>query len=284
MAASLNPYISKFDEVFSAEQSSQYKMTIQFALDGLSFAILDTESQRLIALEYYQSDLLTDSNELFHLLEKALESKGINNKVFHSVTCIIDERTNLLVPEILHDNEANEKWLNFSFHLPDGYTQASERLEALKAYNAYAYPAALHNKIIGKWKNAHITHSSSVFINSVVNLAESNASVFVNFRNRDFDMLIQKEGRLQFFNNFKFNTKDDCVYFLLFSMEQNGLSGHNTPVYFSGLIRPASEIIDLCGRYVKDIKFVEDPCVLKVSEALEEVPFQYYFIHYQALR
>ena len=284
MAASLNPYISKFDEAFGAEQSSQYKMTIQFALDGLSFALLDTESQRLIALEYYQSDLLTDSNELFHLLEKALESRGINNKVFHSVTCIIDERTNLFVPESLYDSKANEKFLNFSFHLPEGYTQESERLEAIKAYNVFAYPAALRDKIMGKWKNARITHSSSVFVNSVVNPAESKASVFVNFRNRDFDMLIQKEGRLQFFNNFKFNTRDDCAYFLLFSMEQNGLSGQDTPVCFSGLIRPASEIIGLCGRYVKDIRFVEDPHVLKVSEAMEEVPFQYYFIHYQALR
>ena len=100
-------------------------------------------------------------------------------------------------------------------------------------------------------------------------------------RIRDFDMVIKKEGKLLFFNNFKFNTKDDFAYFMLFAMEQYGLSGHDTPVCFSGLIRPASEIIDLCGRYVKDLNFVEDQHKLSVSKALKAVPFQYYYIHYQ---
>ena len=67
-------------------------------------------------------------------------------------------------------------------------------------------------------------------------------------------------------------------------MEQNGFSGHDITVTFSGLIRPASEIIDLCGRYVKDIRFIADPHVLEISKALDEVPFQYYHIHYQTLR
>jgi hypothetical protein len=35
---------------------------------------------------------------------------------------------------------------------------------------------------------------------------------------------------------------------------------------------------------VRDIRFVEDPHTLHVSKALDEVPFQYYYIHYQALR
>ena len=108
--------------------------------------------------------------------------------------------------------------------------------------------------------------------------------MFANVRNYDFDMVILKEGKLLFFNNFKFKTKEDFVYFLLFAMEQNGVSGQDTPVIFSGLIRPASDIIDLCGRYVKNLRFVEDPHAFQVSKPFEKVPFQYYFILYQALR
>ena len=67
-------------------------------------------------------------------------------------------------------------------------------------------------------------------------------------------------------------------------MEQNGCSGQDTPVCFSGLIRPASDIIDLCGRYVKDIRFVADPHRLTVSKALNEVPYQYYYTIYQTLQ
>ena len=283
MTASLNPYISQLGEEFDAEKSSQYKMTIQCALGGLSFALLDTATQKLIALECYQSDLLADSDDLYRTLERALESKGLNNKTFQSVTCIIDNRYCTLVPESLFNKDNQASYLDFGFQIPEGYSIVSERLESTQCHNVFAYLKALPDKVLSKWGNASIIHSSSVFINSMMQNAENNG-VYVNVRNRDFDMLIKKDGKLLFFNNFRFNTKEDFAYFLLFAMEQNGVSGQEMPVSFSGLIRPASDIIDLCGRYVKDLRFMEDPHIFQLSKPLDKVPFQYYFILYQSLR
>ena len=279
----MNPYICQYGEEFDAEKSSHYRMTIQCSLGGLSFALLDAETQTLVALECYQSDLLADSNDLFRTLERALEDKGLNNKSFASVTFITDNRYCSLIPEPLFNEADQAKYLDFSFQIPDAYSIASERLASAQCFNVYALPTALKDKVTGKWPNTHFTHTSSIFVDSILKNEDGNG-VFVNVRNRDFDMLVKKEGKLQFFNNFKFNTKEDFAYFLLFAMEQNNLSGQDTLVRFSGLIRPASDIIDLCGRYVRDIRFVEDPHALQVSKALDEVPFQYYYIHYQALR
>ena len=279
----MNPYICQYGEEFDAEKSSHYRMTIQCSLGGLSFALLDAETQTLVALECYQSDLLADSNDLFRTLERALEDKGLNNKSFASVTFITDNRYCSLIPEPLFNEADQAKYLDFAFQIPDTYSIVSERLASAQCFNVYALPTALKDKVTGKWPNTHFTHTSSIFIDSILKKEDGNG-IFVNVRNRDFDMLVKKEGKLQFFNNFKFNAKEDFAYFLLFAMEQNNLSGQDTLVRFSGLIRPASDIIDLCGRYVRDIRFVEDPHTLQVSKALDEVPFQYYYIHYQALR
>ena len=281
MTASLNPYISQFSEAFDAEKSSQYRMAIQCALGGLSFALLDTKTQTLVGLEFYQSDLLTDSDDLFRTLERALESKGLNNKAFQKVTCIIDNRICTLVPEPLF-NEANQaKYLDFGFQLPENHTVVSESLASAHCQIVYAFPKALQDKVSAKWKDVKITHSSRVLIDSMLK-NDIETGVFVQVRNRDFDMMIKKDGKLFFFNNFKFNTKEDFAYFLLYAMEQNGCSGQDTPVCFSGLIRPASDIIDLCGRYVKDIRFVENP--QQTSKVSEVVPYQYYFTLYQTLK
>ena len=283
MTASLNPYICQYDEEFDAEKSSHYRMTIQCSLGGLSFALLDAKTQTLVALECYQSDLLADSNDLFRTLERALEDKNLNNKDFQSVTFIVDNRYCSLVPQPLFNEADQAKYLDFAFQIPEGYTIASEPIASAQCHIVHAFLKTMQDKVLNKWTDARITHSSSVFIDNVMKDEDDNG-VFVNVRNRDFDMLVKKEGKLHFFNNFKFNTKEDFAYFLLFAMEQNGVSGQDTPVVFSGLIRPASDIIDLCGRYVRDIRFVEDPHTLHVSKALDEVPFQYYYIHYQALR
>ncbi len=281
MTASLNPYISRFGEEFDAGKSSQYRMAIQCSLGGLSFALLDTTNQTIIALECFQSDILADSNDLFRTLERALEGKGLNNKSFLSVSCLIENRHCVLVPDALFDEADLSKYLDFTTQIPESHTIVSEHLESAQCHNVYALMKTWQHKVLNKWENTSIRHSSSVLINSMMQDKDNNG-IFINVRNRNFDILIKKEGKLLFFNNFKFNTKEDFAYFMLFSMEQYGFSGQETPVCFSGLIRPASDVIGLCGRYLRNIRFVEDTHTLQVSKALDEVPFQYYFIHYQS--
>lgn len=281
MATSLNPYLSKFSTDFDVEKATQYRLTIQFSLGGLSFALFDTKNIQLVGLECYQSDLLSNSNDVFRTLERALDAKGLNNKTFHSVTCIVDERTTLLVPEALYNPSNNESLLHFNFNLPTDYSILSEKIIALQTVNLYGLPTALLNKIKSKWPEAIVTHSTAVMLDSLKTTEKP--IVYVNVRNRDFDMAIVKD-KLLFFNNFKFNTIDDFAYFLLFAMEQYGLSGQNSPIVFSGLILPSSDIVSLCARYVKDVRFVEKPNELKVGEAMAKVPYQYYHIQYQSLR
>ena len=278
----MNPYISQFAEEFDAEKSQQYRMTIQFSLGGLSYALLDTGTKTLIALECFHSDLLADSYDLFRTLERSLESKGLNTRAFQSVTCLVDNRICTLVPEPLFNEADQAKHLDFAFQLPEGHIIVSEPVPSAQCHFVFAFPKSLKDMASAKWKEVRLTHASRVFIEDMMNNA-TETCVRVQVRNRDFDMAIKKDGKLYFFNNFRFNTKEDFAYFLLFAMEQNGISGQDTPVCFSGLIRPASEIIDLCGRYVSDIRFVEDTHTLRVSKALEEVPFPYFFIHYQGL-
>lgn len=280
MSASLNPYIASFDADFNVEQSNNLRLTIQLALGGLSFALFDGTNNRLIGIESYQSDLLNSSDDLIRTLEKALDAKGLNHKKFQTVSCVIDERVNTLIPKALYNSDDNDKYLNFSFNQPKDWGIAVDMLEKHEAVNIFAFPNALQTKIKAKWPEATFCHSSSVFLESLP--TSTNSKVWVNVRNRDFDMAIMKD-KLLFFNNFKFNTKDDFAYFLLFAMEQNGLSGDDTPVCVSGLILPSSDIINLCGRYIRDIQFVKRPEELQIGETLKEVPYHYYHIHYQIL-
>lgn len=256
-----------------------YRLTIQFSLGGLSFVLFDTGAKRVADMELHQSDSLSNSDELFRVLEKDLGSRDLAS--LQSVTCLIDGRTHTLVPKELYHPEATEKFLDFSFDIPNGYFTATDPIDSLNAYNLYGFPKSLRDRILYKWPQAEIIHSTSVFLK---NLPQSPAPVVhVNVRNRDFDMAIMKD-KLLFFNNFKFQTKVDFCYYLLFAMQQHELSGLQTTVKFSGLIQPSSEIIDLCKRYLRDIRFVSKPDSFNVKETLCEVPFHYYYNHYLILK
>ena len=258
-----------------------YRLTIQFSLGGLSFVLFDTTAKRIADIELHQSDSLNSSDELFRVLEKDLKARDLTNFAFQSVTCLIDGRTNTLVPEAFYQPNNSRQMLEFNFSIPNNDVIGTDALPSLQAYNLYGYPEPLHQRILSKWPEAEILHSTSVFLKS---LPQSEVpTVYINVRNRDFDMAIMKD-QLLFFNNFKFQTKVDFSYYLLFALQQHELSGLNTTVVFSGLIQPSSEIIDLCRRYLKDIRFVTRPTEFKVKEQLGDVPFQYYYNHYQTLK
>lgn len=258
-----------------------YRLTIQFALGGLSFALFEADTLTLADMELHQSDSLDGSEELFLLLEKDLGTRDLNDVTFQSVTCLIDGRTHTLVPESLYDAADSDRLLGFGFDVPDSFVTGSDYLDTLRAHNLYGYPASLRDRILTKWPEADIKHSSTAFLKSLTK--SETPTVHVNVRNRDFDMAIMQD-QLLFFNNFKFQTKADFTYYLLFAMQQHGLSGLDTTVNFTGLIQPSSEIIDLCHRYLKDIRFVARPQDLKLKETLRDVPFQYYHNHYQILK
>lgn len=258
-----------------------YRLTIQFSLGGLSFVVFDTATRTVADMELHQSDNLNSSEELIRTLEKDLRSRDLSNGNCLSVNCLIDGRTNALVPEEIYQPDDATKFLSFGHTLPGGHIVANDSIPDLQAFNVYAYPETLRNLIVEKWPNAQICHTTTVFLKGLPK--SEDPVVHINVRNRDFDMAIMKD-RLLFFNNFKFQTKVDFSYYLLYAMQQHELSGLDTTVVFSGLIQPSSEIIDLCRRYLKDIMFVSKPGDFNVKELFSEVPFQYYYNHYQILK
>ena len=285
MTTSLPPYITKFDKGFDVEKSQDYRLTIQCALDGLSFAFLDTTTNTIVGVEFYRFDQSKGDEDPFYSIRRILDSQEWSNREFHSVIWIVEDRINTLVPVSLFDESKTSQYLDFGFQLSSGSKILTDTVEKADCVDVYVMPQMLYSKLTEKWPKVTFVHASTLFLNGLLGHDDpARFGVYVCVRNRNFDLVVKKDGKLQFFNNFKFNTKDDFLYFLLFALEQCGLSGSDAIVMFSGLILPASEIVSLCSRYVKDVRFIGNDQTVKVSEALSELPFHYYFTHYQALK
>ena len=81
------------------------------------------------------------------------------------------------------------------------------------------------------------------------------ARIYLNVKNQCFEMIVLKEAKLLFYNYFRFKTKEDFLYFVLFSMEQLHLDAEITPVYFMGMIEKDSQVVELVTRYIRDVRF-----------------------------
>ena len=265
-------------------KSLSYNITIQCALDGFCFVVHDLEENRIIDLELYQTSENGDEHVIMENLEKLLFRNGLYGKTFRSVHFIASNRFNTIVPKELFDEQQSESYIRFNHDLPLNVRFFHEALNTLDSVNVFAMPESLVQRVRKLWGNVTFTHQSSVFLNAILKEpVDDPVNAFVNVNSRSFDLAIVKDGNLLFFNSFKFNTKDDFIYFLMFALEQQQLAGQDVPVYFTGLISGNSEIIKLCERYIKRIRFIRPDGSVNVDMSLSGTPFHYYYIPYKSI-
>ena len=267
-------------------KSLSYNITIQCSLDGFCFVVHDQEERKIVDVELYQTSETEDESVVMEALEKTIYKKDLYGHPLHSVRYIVGNRYSTLVPEEVFDETQAETYLRFSHNLPQEAVILHEAVTELKSVNVFAVSKQQVERLRKLWPEVAITHQSSIFLRSVLKEArkEQTTCTFVNVSSRFFEVaVVDNEQKLRFFNSFKFKTKDDFVYFLLFALEQQGLAEKDHPVYFTGLITNRSEIIQLCERYIRRIRFIRPDGSIDVDMSLNDTPFQYYYIPYKSM-
>lgn len=265
-------------------KSLSYDITIQCALDGFCFALHDADEQQIVDLELYQTSGADEGNVITEAIEKAVFKRGLYQKPLRSARYIVDNSFSTLVPQALFDAQKKESYFLFNHEIRFGYTLRHEVLPQLNAVNVFAVPVRQEQQLSKFWDNLQTTHRSSLFLNAVIDEDphDNPVNAFVNVNSRSFDLAVIRDHRLVFYNNFKFNTKDDFAFFLLSALQQQAVD-NDLPVCFSGLVSSNSEIIRLCERYVKRLRFVRPDGRIKVDMSLNDTPFHYYYIPYKSL-
>lgn len=260
-----------------------YNITIQCALDGFCFLLHDQEVNRIVDLELYQTSETDNGSTIAEAIGKSLFRRDLYQKPLRSARFIVDNRLCTLVPQDLFDEQQQESYFLFNHEPRQGYTLRHETIPSLQAVNVYAVPTQQEQQLSKLWDNMQTLHRSSIFLHSVLlEAADSPVNAHVHVNNRSFDLAIVKDQHLAFFNNFSFSTKDDFAFFLLSALKQQQLDA-DVPVLFSGLISSNSEILQLCQRYLKQIRFVQPDGRIEIDRKLNDTPYHYYYIPYQSL-
>ena len=283
MTSYLHPYISKTDNSFSNEYLNHYIITIQYSLDGFCFVIYCIDNQKFISLEHYT---LNDNNADFEsILTEFLSLKNWNLSDFSKVIILFDNRLNTFIPASLFNSSCKDDYMKF-LNMPCDNMVLSDYLPNTEAFNIYTVQNNISDKIKNLPANTKTYHASSILIESLIKdyLGHTpEARLFINVKNNYFELAALKNSILLFHNNFAFKTKEDFLYFLLFTIEQLHLDAETVPTYFMGLVNDKSKIIELCSRYIRDIRFIKRNNNLKYSKELDDIPYYYHYSLYSSI-
>ncbi|MBR4156604.1 MAG: DUF3822 family protein [Bacteroidales bacterium] len=281
MTSYLSPYIQESINL-NSKYKDNYILAIQYSLDGLSFVIFDTEEQKFICLKHYRfSEKNVNIKSLILELQEREEWKLDD---FKSVKILIDNNLNTFVPKDYYQKELEKDYL--SMLNIKGETSIKSDSLTNDIINIYTAPSDIDD-ILSEYNNKiNIVHTSSVIIESLVKEFSERIQgmrAFVNVKNNSYELTIINDTNLIFHNYFNFNTKEDFLYFILFTFEQLKIDNESIPLYFMGLIEEKSVLVELCSRYVRNIRFFNRDNNYNYINELDSIPYYYYYILYSSV-
>jgi hypothetical protein len=235
-------------------------LSIQVSLDGLAYCIFDKDLVDVVKLKKFDfTERAKNQIQLLNYVKELFEKESILSENFVSVNISHQNNLSVLVPEKYFDPNFLADYLRYSIKILETDHIIFDSIESNKSKNVYI-PFDLINQFLKeKYSNLEIHHSSSVLINALSKYFKNSIGnqLFVNLSRHNLEIVHLVNSQLNIYNNFLFYTKEDFVYYLLFTMEQLGLDPEKQIVTLIGDVEKNSPLFNIIYKYIRYINFVE---------------------------
>ena len=237
------------------EETSKKKLSIQFSLDGFSFYISNTHH----IISKFTSFNFTKPIKSPELILKKIKEIFKNEKTlqqdFETVSVVHQNNLSTLVPNQYFKDDNLNKYLKYSVKTITTDLIVYDDLNFIKAKNVYVPFVNINNFIFQNFGEFEYKHHSSILLEKLFSQSDNSLNFFVNISQSLFDIVVLKDSKILFYNIFEYQTKEDFIYYILFTLEQLELSTDKTKVSLLGDINKQSELYKILYTYVRNISF-----------------------------
>ena len=246
------------------------------------YGVIDQDRQKAVVLRDYQMVNDQDTEEDYtpgffnRILEEDVILKELNpDKIVLSVY----SQQQSLVPNPLFSKNHLKEILGLTCNVGKDQDVYADAISSANAHIIYGVPAALLEETGNRFKNASLFHAGSAFIESQIRLnkLQSEATVSVLIRNQYFDVVITHGSDLKLYNSYRFQSSEDIMYYLLFTMEQLQLNPDQVAVRCYGEIEKISSHWMLARKYIRNITMGEKSNGVTYSYGIERYSSQQYY-------
>ncbi len=227
-------------------------------MDNLSYTVYDRQQIDVLYLNALSYKFSPQPNTLLKRLEELFDKETELNKPYSRVNVIYQNHWSALVPNDLYNPDLKKDYLKYSLKVFEDDAIDIDILPEIYARNIYLYPRLVNDffneKFTGKVQRKH---HASVLINALMRYFSTTdkSYLFINVYQHTIQMIHLRYGKLQFYNSFLYDTKEDFMYYVLFVMEQLGLDPDLQPVTFLGHITTDDEVYKIAYKYIRHLNF-----------------------------
>jgi hypothetical protein len=238
------------------QDSSKKKLSIQFSLDGFSFYISNYQNDISKFTSFTFTKALKSPELILKEIQEIFKNEKCLQQDFETVNVIHQNNLSTLVPNQYFKKSNLNNYLKYSIKTIATDLIVYDELNTIKAKNVYIPFVNINNFIFQNFGEFEYKHHSSILIEKLVLQSNNSLNFFINISQSLFDIVVIKDSKILFYNIFEYQTKEDFIYYILFTLEQLDLSTETTNISIIGAINEQSELYKILYTYIRNISFL----------------------------
>ncbi|MDD3722355.1 MAG: DUF3822 family protein [Lutibacter sp.] len=235
-------------------------LSIQLSLDGFSFCVYNKIQDKIGVFAVYEFENNTGSPFIqLECIKELFTKEELLQNNYKSV--FVTHFNNLVtqVPQPLFNKNNLAHYLQYTVKVLENDYISYDELNNSEIINVYIPFVNINNFLLDTYETFVYKHSSTVLIENLLNQYKNleGSFCFVNVTGHQFEIVVIKNKKLELFNFFNFITKEDFIYYILFTAEQLNLNPEEFELILMGDIEDESELYAIVYQYIRNIKFYE---------------------------
>lgn len=228
-------------------------MSIQVSLDGLSFSVVDTIANTVVQHKKQEFKTTSTPYLLLKELKGLLNSEKLLSQGYEKVSVIHRNHLFCLVPKSLFDKEELPNYLKFNTKLLANDQIVYDELFNQDIVCVYVPFTNVNNYLLECFGEFEFKHNSMAMLQASFYKKSSKIVCYVHVSPKFMELAVLEEKKLVLYNQFDYKTKEDFLYYVLFTYEQLGLSVEEVKLKLFGAIEEGDSIYNLCYTYLKKV-------------------------------
>ena len=250
---------SFIDETFDINRTNTYERSIQVSLNGFSLSVLDLVRNKFILLKHYNLKHKISSEEKADEIQSIIDKDQYLKASYKNTKTLVVSPKSVLIPNELFEQNFAKKYFEFNHKLEELEEIHFIENNSIQAVNLFTIPNPISNVLFDTFGKTSIYHQFNPFNAYYLRLHPENTIAAVHLHEDFIDIGVYGNRKLKFYNNFLINSKEDILYFILYTFKQLNLSRTENEMYISGNLHLYSGLERLLRQYIKKIHIQKVP-------------------------
>lgn len=238
------------------DQDITYTLSIQVSLNGLSFCTLNSNQEiKVLEKDIFGAQLTPE--QVLDKIKYLLDHNPSLKRDFKTIEIIYHNDLYTVVPKALFNEDILKSYLQYNIKVLETDFIAYDELDQHDMVTVYVPYTNINNFFFDTFGSFTYKHTTTVLIDRLLTQQKNNlnTTVFAHMQSKSFDLVIVNKGKLILANSYSYETKEDFLYYLLFTAEQLQLNPEEFKLTLLGDIRTDSEYSKIAYTYIRHVDF-----------------------------